>query len=1055
MDLRSQLQASLGAAFAIERELGGGGMSRVFVANELRLSRKVVIKVLNPELVEGLNAQRFEREILLAASLQQANIVPVLATGEVDGLPWFTMPFVEGESLRTRLDGSGLPIGDVLAILRDVTKALAYAHAHGVVHRDIKPDNVLLSGGTAVVTDFGIAKALSASRTSGSGGTLTQMGTAIGTPAYMAPEQVAGDPNIDHRVDLYALGCMAQELLTGKPPFADRTPQKILAAHLSETAIPVRTQRPDCPPPLASLVEWLLQKDPADRPTGATEVLRVLDTAGTTSATSASLSSPEMLPKVLGLYVLATAAVALLAKAAVVGIGLPDWVFPGAVIVMLLGLPAILATAYVKRVARRAITATPTLTPGGSMVPKASGTIATMALKAHPHLSFRRTARGGIYAMGAFVLLVIAFMTLRSLGIGPWGSLMASGSLAADSRIVLADFNAAADDSSLAPIVSEAVRAALSQSTSIRVMEAAEVSAILLQMQRDRGSQLDPATAREVATRAGASAVLGGRLARVGTGYAVSIELVSTADQISLASYQGTADGVKDLLTVVDDLARKLRGRMGESLRRVQRSVPLQQATTSSLEALRKYTEATEANDIRQDYDRAVRLLREAVALDSTFALAWRKLAAALRNSRGFPASADSASERAFRLADRLPEVEKQLVRGAYYDNHRVQSDRGKALAAYQAIYGMDSLHRITTNQLARIYADRREYDSSLRYFRRQFELEPAPTNVMRIATTLASMGRYDEAAAMIDSLLSTTPDAAMTPNVLAARNMVYLGRGQLDSARMLSEHASRSPSPTLRINGLQQLRIGALTTGKLAEYVALDNRIDSMLGERGVSTFEGIGQAVADIRIRGRMAEGAQRLEAVIAGRQWSAADPQDRPYINVAILFALAGRPERARQVLARFRAENPARANAPPTQQPLGWVNGEIALAERQFAEAQRQFLAGDRREDGEPASCDACTHFNLARAFDQAGQSDSAIGYFEHFLAVPPPRRPDGLALAAVEKRLGELYDGRQERQKAILHYSAFVDLWRDADAELQPVVATVRRRLTELRGLEGN
>jgi serine/threonine-protein kinase len=225
LDLRAQLQAHLGSAFVLGRELGGGGMSRVFVADEVRLARKVVVKVLSPELVAGINAERFEREILLAASLQQANIVPVLAAGEVDGLPYFTMPFVEGESLRSRLTGGGLPIADVLAILRDVSKALAYAHARNIVHRDIKPDNVLLSGGTAVVTDFGIAKALSASRTAGVGATLTSVGTSIGTPAYMAPEQVAGDPNFDHRVDLYALGCMAQELLTGKPPFADRSPR--------------------------------------------------------------------------------------------------------------------------------------------------------------------------------------------------------------------------------------------------------------------------------------------------------------------------------------------------------------------------------------------------------------------------------------------------------------------------------------------------------------------------------------------------------------------------------------------------------------------------------------------------------------------------------------------------------------------------------------------------------------------------------------------------------------------------------------------------------------
>ena len=189
-DLREQLQSTLADSYTFERELGGGGMSRVFVADETALGRRVVVKVLSPELTASVSAERFIREIRMAASLQQANIVPVLASGECDGLPYFTMPFVEGESLRARIGRDGpLPLPDVVGIARDVGKALAYAHGRGIVHRDIKPDNVLLSGGTAVVTDFGIAKAISVSRTHGDGAALTQLGTSIGTPAYMSPEQ--------------------------------------------------------------------------------------------------------------------------------------------------------------------------------------------------------------------------------------------------------------------------------------------------------------------------------------------------------------------------------------------------------------------------------------------------------------------------------------------------------------------------------------------------------------------------------------------------------------------------------------------------------------------------------------------------------------------------------------------------------------------------------------------------------------------------------------------------------------------------------------------------
>jgi serine/threonine-protein kinase len=282
-DLRDQLQATLGGSYTLEQELGGGGMSRVFVAQEAALGRRVVVKVLPQEMTGAVSLDRFRREIQLAAQLQHPHIVPLLTAGETEGLPFFTMPYVRGESLRARLaKGGELPVADSIRILREVASALAYAHENNVVHRDIKPENVLISGGSAVVTDFGVAKALTAS--SGAGGSsLTSMGVALGTPAYMAPEQATADPNTDHRADIYALGVMAYELLTGSTPFQGRSPQATLAAHVTEKPEPVSQRRATIPPLLASLVMSCLEKRPADRPQTAEEVMHQLDALHTPS----------------------------------------------------------------------------------------------------------------------------------------------------------------------------------------------------------------------------------------------------------------------------------------------------------------------------------------------------------------------------------------------------------------------------------------------------------------------------------------------------------------------------------------------------------------------------------------------------------------------------------------------------------------------------------------------------------------------------------------------------------------------------------------------------
>jgi serine/threonine-protein kinase len=286
-DLRDELQASLGQAYAIERELGGGGMSRVFVAEEASLGRRVVVKVLPAELSGAVSLARFRREISLAARLQHPHIVPLLAAGDVGGLPYYTMPLVDGESLRARLERGELPIGDAIAILRDVAKALEYAHGKGVVHRDIKPDNVLLAGRSAMITDFGVAKAISDATANGS---FTSVGIALGTPAYMAPEQAAADPATDSRADIYAFGAMAYEMLAGHAPFAGRSAQSVLAAHATETPPLIAALRPATPAPLAALVMRCLEKRPGDRPQSATAIVQSLESIPTSGAPEATIT---------------------------------------------------------------------------------------------------------------------------------------------------------------------------------------------------------------------------------------------------------------------------------------------------------------------------------------------------------------------------------------------------------------------------------------------------------------------------------------------------------------------------------------------------------------------------------------------------------------------------------------------------------------------------------------------------------------------------------------------------------------------------------------------
>jgi serine/threonine protein kinase/tetratricopeptide (TPR) repeat protein len=264
--LQDRLQTTLGTAYQVERELAPGGMSRLFLATERALDRKVVVKLLPPEFATEHSAQRFQREMLVTAKLQHAHILPVLTAGARDGLLYYVTPYVAGDSLRNRIASEGaLPLNEVISLLREVAEALAFAHARSVVHRDLKPDNIFLQHGHAILADFGIARAVEQATRGTPTERLTRTGLGLGTPGYMSPEQLAGDPDVDARADIYAMGVVAYEMLSGHPPFPGRSPAKLIVAHMTEKPEPVTTYRTDAPPELSELIVRCLQKDPADR----------------------------------------------------------------------------------------------------------------------------------------------------------------------------------------------------------------------------------------------------------------------------------------------------------------------------------------------------------------------------------------------------------------------------------------------------------------------------------------------------------------------------------------------------------------------------------------------------------------------------------------------------------------------------------------------------------------------------------------------------------------------------------------------------------------------
>ena len=787
-----------------------------------------------------------------------------------------------------------------------------------------------------------------------------------------------------------------------------------------------------------------------ERPQSAAELLQALETVSTGGSQE---TLPAMLVRRRGelrrallLYVLAFVLVALLARAAIAAVGLPDWVFPGALIVMGLGLPVILFTAYVHRTARRLENATPSYTPGGTRV---DALTARQALEASSRWSWRRAAAWSGMLVASFVVLVGGYMGLRALGIGPAGSLLAAGTMSTGERILVTDFPGPAGDSTLGPVVTDAFRTALGQSRSVAVVPTTAVRTVLRRMQRDVNSRVDFALAREIATREGMKAVIDGTLIGVGGRYVLALRLVSAQTGGELATFRETADDQSEILPAVDRLAKQVRTKIGESLKNVQSAPPLEQVTTSSLEALRLYVQGSNLITASGDFARGSALLEEAVALDTGFAMAYRKLGVEYGN-RGMTEKSNAYFEQAYRHRDRLSDPERYLMLATYY-SHGPHSDIDKARAAYEQLLAIQPNNTAGLNNLSNQLYYLHEYRRAEQLLLRGIRIGPvASVHFRNLARAQTALGKMDSAVTTIDACARNLPGNNECANMRA--DMLWT-RGKYDSLASFLDEVGPRFTGVQDLAGLAFMRSSlALLHGHVADGLRLKRERFALMAKAGVKAApleSAVEEAVAVAWFLGDSARALRTLDDSVARHPLQAVEPALTTYVGLVTAYAFVGRPDRARAVMAQWDAQR-RRSPAYTDSIVARMMEGHVAFASKRYDAAVTAFRAADQ------LGCEVCEIPLLARAHELAGRPDSAIVEYERYLGTKRLDRmdPDALYIPFVHERLGWLYDTKGVPERAVEHQRAFVELWKDADSVLQPRVRAARLRLAALAGAEG-
>jgi tetratricopeptide (TPR) repeat protein len=999
------LSAALADRYAIARELGHGGMATVYLAEDLKHHRHVAIKVLRPELAGVLGPDRFLREIEIAARLDHPHILPLYDSGEAAGLLYYVMPYVEGESLRERLTREKqLPTEDAIQIAREVADALSYAHSRDVVHRDIKPENILLAGGHARVADFGIARAVSEA----GGDRLTGTGLAIGTPTYMSPEQAAGSRDLDGRSDLYSLGCVLYEMLAGHPPFSGPI-ESMVHQHLTVNPPLITTIRPAVPPAVAAALMRVLAKTPADRFSPAAQFADALRPAVVTLAGLAPLPVRPIRTDPLraaGAFGMAAAALLAFIYIVVREAGLPESVFAAAIGLLVIGLPLVVATSFVER--RR--------------LGEAVSGVGRL-------LTWRRTLIGGGLAFGTLTLITTGYLASRVLGIGPAATLIASGRIGERERVILADFANRTADSTHGATVTELMRIGLSRSQAVSVLDPLQVARILQLMARDPARGVDDTTAMQAAEREGIKAVVLGEIAAVGSGYSITARLVSVGGDV-LTAQQATAASEDDIVAAVDQLSRELRERFGESLRTIARSAPLDRVTTSSHAALRVFSQGLQASN-QGDDARAMQLIEEALTLDTTFAMAYRKLAILLQNNDERRARAVEAATKAYAYRDRLTERERYLVTAAY--NSVVTGNRDQVISAYRTVLDKYPDDTYALNNLGVIYSQLRDPARAAEYYARALIVDS--TNRLHYSNLASSLGqerKFDSAGVVIERFARRFPG---NPEVKIARIIDAALQKDYASAETLGTQLMEEQKGTVFWEAIAYEWLAQLDAmrGRLVPAERRWDRAFQITAGRdlaGQYLLRAARRAITERLLLDDTLRGRRILEEATHRYPLEKLAPLDRPYGHLALAYAAAGQPARARQLLTEFDRT----PEADHSHDAELWKEGATGVLDLVEGHTDSAIAALWRFDDRNP--CGTCAAAWLARAYDVAGRTDSARAMYERVVETPSDEIwYDAGHLAYGYLRLGQIAEQAGERAKAVDYYGRLVALWTEADPRL--------------------